>query len=105
MPPAVLGAAKLVWTMSSKPLDSRGWSVMFSGAAPAVQGLGMKQWYVAVTFRLAVYDVLNTRTSEKNGACPTIDAAAGNVTVSAKIQPAAPSCTTAAHKERQTLRD
>ena len=36
----------------------------------------MKQRYLAVTFRLAVYDVLNARTSEKKGAPPTIDAAA-----------------------------
>src|SRR5262245_58700446 len=70
--------------MSSNARDSRGFSVNGTDAAPTpVHGLGMKQWYVAVTFRPDVYDVLNTRTSEKNGAWPTIDAAAGNVTVSA----------------------
>jgi hypothetical protein len=31
-----------------------------------------------------VYDVLNNRTSEKNGATPTTEAAAGNVTRSAR---------------------
>jgi len=34
-----------------------------------------------VTSRLAVYEALNTRTSEKNGAPPTMEAAAGTVTV------------------------
>ena len=38
-----------------------------------------KQRYVAMTWRMSVYDVLNTRTSDMNGATPTIEAAAGSV--------------------------
>jgi hypothetical protein len=34
-----------------------------------------------------VYDVLNARTSEKNGAPPTIEAAAGSVTFSESATP------------------
>jgi hypothetical protein len=44
-----------------------------------------KHRYTAVTVTADVYDVLNTRTSEKNGATGrTTDAATGNVNVSAK---------------------
>jgi hypothetical protein len=40
--------------------------------------------------RIDVYEVLNTRTSEKNGAPPTIEAAAGTVTVLARSGRAIP---------------
>jgi hypothetical protein len=40
---------------------------------------------MTVTSRVSVYDVLNARTSEKNGARPWMDAAAGRVMVVAAI--------------------
>jgi hypothetical protein len=48
----------------------------------------MKHRYLADTVNDEVYDVLNKRASEKNGAAPTTDAAAGNVTRSARATPA-----------------
>ena len=68
--------------MSSKALDSRGASVNWISGTPAAVQL-MKHRYRAVTARGLVYEVLKARTSEKNGAPPTMDAAAGSVTTSA----------------------
>jgi hypothetical protein len=69
--------------MSSNAFDSRGANVnVNTGAVPGHATVAMKHRYVAVTSKLDVYDVLNTRTSEKNGFPPCIDAAAGNVTTS-----------------------
>jgi hypothetical protein len=76
-PPAEFGATNAETTMSSKARDSRGDSEKVvcadDGQAP------MKHRYVAVIWALDAYDVLNTRTSEKNGDAPTIDATAGTV--------------------------
>ena len=69
--------------MSFKARDSRGCSVNGNTGVPLVHeppAPARKHRYVAVTSRLLLYDVLNARTSEKNGAPPTIDAAAGSVT-------------------------
>src|SRR5205823_14904915 len=85
-PPAVFGARKVAATMSLKARDSRGARVKLDCGATvghAVPIAAMKHRYVAVTFKPAVYDVLNARASEKNGAPPTIEAAAGRVTSSA----------------------
>src|SRR5215471_1862404 len=82
--PSELGTLNRLTQMLSNALASRGASAKFfegCGEHPAVAGLHR---YVAVTLTTSVYDVLNTRTSEKNGAAPTTDAATGNVTVSAK---------------------
>ncbi len=73
--------------MSLNARASRGASVNVNTGGVAGQSATavlMKHRYVAVTSRLDVYDVLNTRTSEKNGFPPTKDAAAGNVTTSAR---------------------
>src|SRR5262249_50298374 len=75
--PREFGVLNKLTQISSNDLDSRGANVnVLDGCDP--------NRYTAVTFTLAVYDVLNTRTSEKNGAppCPCTDAATGNVTVS-----------------------
>jgi hypothetical protein len=75
--PKEFGVANKLTQMSSKDFASRGDNVnVFAGCDP--------NRYVAVTFTLAAYDVLKTRTSEINGANPCTDAAAGNVTVSAR---------------------
>jgi hypothetical protein len=72
--------------MSSNARDSRAPSTNVAcGATPG--HVPRKHRYTAVTDTGAVYDVLNTRTSEKNGlaADPTgNDVTAGNVTVSAR---------------------
>src|SRR5437016_2224504 len=71
--------------MSSNAFDSRFSSVNTCGATADAHP---KHRYTAVTVTPDVYDVLNTRTSEKNGATGrTTDAATGNVTVSAKRHP------------------
>jgi tyrosyl-tRNA synthetase len=84
--PAVAGEANVDRIMSSNARDSRGPSTndacgLTPGHAPR------KHRYTALTDTEPVYEVLNTRTSEKNGlaADPTgNDVTAGNVTVSAK---------------------
>jgi hypothetical protein len=84
--PAVAGELNVDKIMSSNARDSRGPRTndacgLTPGHAPR------KHRYTAVTDTEPVYDVLNTRTSEKNGlaADPTgNDVTAGNVTVSAK---------------------
>src|SRR5262249_3514740 len=87
-PPPVLGEAKAWAIMSSYAFDCRGARTIAScGGAPGP--VPMKQWYVAVTFRLEGYDVLKTRTSEKNGFRPWTEATAGRVTFSARRQAAA----------------
>ena len=82
--PAVDGVWKADWIMSSNARDSRGASVKVICGADAGHD-PRKQRYTAVTFADVVYDVLNTRTSEKNGlaAAPTgSDVTAGRVRVS-----------------------
>src|SRR6266567_2525687 len=75
--PREFGVANKLTQISSKDFASRGPSVkVLAGCDP--------KRYTAVTVTLAVYDVLNTRTSEKNGANPCTDAATGSVTVSAR---------------------
>src|SRR6266566_2200997 len=74
--PKEFGDANKLTQISSKDFASRGANVnVLTGCDP--------NRYVAVTATLAVYDVLNTRTSERNGASPCTEAAAGSVTVSA----------------------
>jgi hypothetical protein len=84
--PAVDGALKVDRIMSSNARDSRDASTNEAwGATPG--HAPRKHRYTAVTDTGPVYDVLNTRTSEKNGlaALPTgNDVTAGSVTVSAK---------------------
>ncbi len=78
--------------MSLNARASRGASEKFNTGGVAGQfacAVPMKHRYVAVTSRLVVYEVLNTRTSEKNGFPPTKDAAAGSVTRSARSDAAA----------------
>src|SRR5207245_2016557 len=71
--------------MSSNAFDSRGDNVKVCGGTADAHP---KHRYTAVTVSTDVYDVLNTRTSEKNGATGrTTDAATGNVTVSPKRHP------------------
>src|SRR6266540_7572429 len=83
--PAVEGALNAEEIMSSNAFDSLGKSVKVTcGAAPGQAP--RKHRYTAVTDTADVYDVLKTRTSEKNGlaAEPTgRDVTAGNVTVTA----------------------
>src|SRR5215831_1041989 len=101
--PSELGTLNRLTQMLSNALASRGASAKFfegCGEHPAVAGLHR---YVAVTFTTSVYDVLNTRTSEKNGAAPTTDAATGNVTVSATAARAAKRSATGARTERAIL--
>src|SRR6476659_324573 len=84
--PAVDGVLNADWIMSSKARDSRGPTVNCTCGAAAGQG-PRKQRYTAVTPTGAVYEVLNTRTSEKNGlaAEPTgSEVTAGTVSVSAR---------------------
>ena len=67
--------------MSSNAFDSRGANVNACGGTADAHP---KHRYTAVTVTDAEYDVLNTRTSEKNGATArTTDAATGTVVVSA----------------------
>src|SRR5262249_31956450 len=90
-PPAVFGEENVVATMSSKACDCRGARLNVEVGAEAAQAPpadAMKQREVAVTCRVWVYDVLKARTSEKNGAPPTSDAAAGSVIRSARSEPA-----------------
>src|SRR5688572_20888082 len=84
--PAVAGELNVARIMSSNARDSRGPSTN-TACGPAPGHAPRKHRYTAVTDTDPVYDVLNTRTSEKNGlaADPTgNDVTAGNVTVSAK---------------------
>jgi hypothetical protein len=75
--PNEFGVANKLTQISSNDFASRGPSVkVLAGCDP--------KRYTAVTVTLAVYDVLNARTSEKNGASPCTDAATGSVTVSAR---------------------
>src|SRR5450830_1542270 len=68
--------------MSSNAFDSRAPSVNTCGGTGDAHPT--KHRYTAVTVTGVVYDVLNTRTSEKNGATGrTNDAATGMVVVSA----------------------
>src|SRR5712691_3248344 len=77
--PNEFGVANKLTQISSNDFASRGANVnALTGCDP--------DRYTAVTDTLAVYDVLNTRTSERNGANPCTDAAAGNVTVSPRTQ-------------------
>jgi hypothetical protein len=83
--PADPGALKVARIMSSNARDSRTASVKVVCGAAAGHA-PRKHRYTAVTDTGAVYDVLNTRTSEKNGeaAVPTgSDVTAGIVNVSA----------------------
>src|SRR5713101_633588 len=74
--PKEFGVANKLTQISSKDFASRGANVnVLTGCDP--------DRYTAVTDTLTVYDVLKTRTSERNGANPCTDAAAGSVTVSA----------------------
>src|SRR6185369_82843 len=80
--PSEFGTPKNWLLMSSNAFDSRGTSVNTRGGTGFAHP---KHRYTAVTVTMSVYDVLNTRTSEKNGATGrTTDAATGNVTVSPK---------------------
>ena len=75
--PNEFGVANKLTQISSNDFASRGANVnALTGCDP--------DRYTAVTDTLAEYDVLKTRTSERNGANPCTDAAAGNVTVSAR---------------------
>jgi hypothetical protein len=86
--PKEFGTPNKLTQISSNDLASRGANVnVLTGCDP--------NRYTAVTATLAVYDVLNTRTSEKNGANPCTDAATDNVTVSPPAPAASPSRSTA----------
>jgi hypothetical protein len=91
--------------MSSNGRDSRGDSVNVTcGAAPG--HAPRKHRYTAVTDTADVYDVLKTRTSEKNGlaAAPTgNDVTAGNVRVSERSGGARRRASAAATKSRRFL--
>jgi hypothetical protein len=79
--PSELGTPNNWLLMSSNAFDSRGDNVKTCGGTADAHP---KHRYTAVTVITDVYDVLKTRTSEKNGATGrTTDAATGNVTVSA----------------------
>src|SRR5262245_15655867 len=81
-PPPLFGAPNAAAIMSSNAFDSRGFSVNdTTGGVPGQSPT--KQRYVATTSRFSVYDVLNARTSVKNGDRPWSEADAGSVTVSA----------------------
>src|SRR5215471_7443008 len=82
--PSELGTLNKLTQMLSNALASRGANAKFFTGCVEQPAVEVLHRYVAVTFNTSVYDVLNTRTSEKNGAAPTTDAATGNVTVSAK---------------------
>ena len=85
--------------MLSRARDSRG--ARENGKTGAVDGQApRKHRYVAITSRVWVYDVLNARTSEKNGAPPTIEAAAGSVTVCAERAAAGSSSHNPLHARR-----
>jgi hypothetical protein len=75
--PNEFGVANKLTQISSKDFASRGANVNVLTACDPNR-------YTAVTATLAVYDVLNTRTSERNGATPCTDAATGSVTMSAR---------------------
>ncbi len=104
--PAVDGALNAEEIMSSNALDSRGERV--KGTCGAVPGHApRKHRYTAVTETGAVYDVLKTRTSEKNGlaAAPTgNDVTAGSVSVSDKSGGARRRVSAAAAKSRRFRR-
>src|SRR4029453_9203016 len=78
-PPAEFGAPKAFTTMLSNACASRGSRSKELWAADVGQ-LPRKQRYVAVTCNVAEYEVFMTRTSEKKGLTPTIEATAGMVT-------------------------
>src|SRR5215831_1227431 len=82
--PSELGTLNRLTQMLSNALASRGASAKFFEGCVEHPAVDVLHRYVAVTLTTSVYDVLNTRTSEKNGAAPTTDAATGNVTVSAE---------------------
>ncbi len=78
MPPAEPGAENATPTMSLKALVWRG-PITICKPRSTVGQAPVKQRYVASSEIVASYDVLKTRTSEKKGAAPTIDAAVGSV--------------------------
>jgi len=82
--PSELGTLNKLTQMLSNALASRGANAKFFTGCVEQPAVEVLHRYVAATFTTSVYDVLNTRTSEKNGAAPTTDAATGNVTVSAE---------------------
>ncbi|MDQ5857902.1 MAG: hypothetical protein M3542_06450, partial [Acidobacteriota bacterium] len=101
--PAVAGELNVAKIMSSNARDSRGPSTNVA-CGPTTGHAPRKHRYTALTVTEPVYDVLNTRTSEKNGlaADPTgNDVTAGNVTVSAKSDGARRSTSAAAGKIRR----
>jgi hypothetical protein len=63
----------------------------------------MKHRYVADTESDEVCDVLNKRTSEKNGAAPTTDAAAGSVSLSAETEAGAATRVAATSQRRAAI--
>src|SRR5262249_49015122 len=73
--PKELGTPNKLTQISSNALASRGAksNALTGCVAHDADDPGVHR-YVAVTLTTVVYDVLNTRTSEKNGAAPTTDA-------------------------------
>jgi hypothetical protein len=98
-----LGTLNRLTQMLSNALASRGANAKLCEGCVEQPAVDVLHRYVAVTFTTSVYDVLNTRTSEKNGACPTTDAATGNVTVSATAAGAAKRSAAEARTERAIL--